>query len=115
MNMHCACIGRDRLELAVIAFSRRRPSLLLFGSSWPGLVLQARPFSNGLELCGTALIFNVCLTLGWARGTPRHTALQRSRHVRWALVGVLGALGIFVRFTFVVPDWAIMMPCWHQL
>eukprot|EP01043_Picozoa_sp_COSAG02_P019904 COSAG02_NODE_970_length_15551_cov_4.985698_14_plen_738_part_00 len=72
--------------------SQVQSTLLVFGSAWPGLLMMSRPFSNSLEavLLGAALM----VTVG---GRDRAGAAQR-----WRWFGLISALGVFTRFTFVV-------------
>ena len=66
--------------------------LLAFGSAWPALLMLSRPFSNSLEavLLGAALIVTV--------GSRDRVGAAR----RWRWFGLITALGVFTRFTFVV-------------
>ncbi len=72
--------------------SHVQSTLLVFGSAWPALLMLSRPFSNSLEavLLGAALI----VTVG---SRDRASAAQR-----WRSFGLISALGVFTRFTFVV-------------
>jgi phosphatidylinositol glycan class Z len=63
-----------------VSTGRDETRLLLLASSWPMLVLQSRSFSNGIEA--------VCVA-----------AIALLRDSPW-LVGVVGATGLFARFTF---------------
>lgn len=72
--------------------SHVQSALLVFGSAWPGLFMLSRPFSNSLEavLLGAALIVSV-------RSCDRAGAAWR-----WRWFGLISAVGVFTRFTFVV-------------
>ena len=67
--------------------SVKQARLLLLASSWPMLVLQSRSFSNGLESVCVAAI----------------SLFQQNAVV----VGAVGAVGVFARFTF--PAFAVAM------
>ena len=72
--------------------SHAQSILLAFGSAWPALLMLSRPFSNSLEavLLGAALIVTV--------GSRDRAGAAR----RWRWFGLISALGVFTRFTFVV-------------
>ncbi|CAJ1914120.1 unnamed protein product [Cylindrotheca closterium] len=64
--------------------------LLLLASSWPTMVLLNRPFSNSMETCCVALLVASIL--------PKKKQAISNRTCVY--VGMLCALGIFTRFTF---------------
>ena len=84
--------------------SRAGPALLAFGSAWPALLMLSRPFSNSLEavLLGAALIVSVGGGADRGGGGRTGAAAAGAAASCWRWFGLIGALGLFTRFTFVV-------------
>jgi phosphatidylinositol glycan class Z len=82
-------------------------SVLLLASAWPTMVLLNRPFSNSMETYVLALLMQVVLLR--KRGQSSSTSTTRC-----ILAGVLCALGLFTRFTFVFFAIPIMLHFLHH-
>ncbi|KAL3933079.1 MAG: hypothetical protein SGBAC_010556 [Bacillariaceae sp.] len=78
--------------------------LLLLASAWPTMVLLNRPFSNSMETCFVALLVAAIL--------PRKTRISIQTCV---YIGMLCALGLFTRFTFVFFAIPVMLLFLHDL
>lgn len=77
---------------------RRQPtsSMWIVATSWPTWVVLSRPFSNGLETMWLAVL--LYLATSASRSILRHT-----------LLGIVCALGLFTRFTFVFFAFPVMI------
>jgi GPI mannosyltransferase 4 len=76
-----------------------RTVLALLASSWVGVVMTGRPFSNSSE---SLMLFALLATYLWFRKNvlfaPGSSAMRSA--IFGLLIGALGAFGVFVRFTF---------------
>ena len=74
----------------------------MFASSWVTLVMLVRPFSNAVETCAVALAAFLA--------TYKIKDDRRDYGVRCALIGVIGAIAIFIRITSAVyiAPWALL-------
>lgn len=77
--------------------------VLLLASSWPTMVLLNRPFSNSLETCFFALLLSTMFREG------------RKTLAKCMAMGILCALGIFTRFTFVFFAFPVMLSFLHKI
>jgi len=100
------CATSFVVDLAVISSARAAGvdasrAHELFASSWVTLVLLVRPFSNAVETSAVALAALVA-TYG--------TNIERYHGARCALIGIIGATAIFVRFTsaLYIAPWALL-------
>ena len=75
---------------------------MVVASSWVTLVMLVRPFSNTVETCAVALAAVVA--------THAIKNNRRDYGVRCALIGIIGAIGIFIRITSAVyiAPWAML-------
>jgi GPI mannosyltransferase 4 len=80
--------------------------VLILASSWPTVVMFTRPFSNTMEtFCLAALLQIVMVQQCFVHNNPLEYASKEQSNWTFAFaikVGIICALGLFTRFTFVV-------------
>jgi GPI mannosyltransferase 4 len=106
----CAIISIAAVDGSIWALSRPTDSItnirkspgvplpvLMVASAWPTMVILNRPFTNAMETWILALLFRTVLF----EGRKEKQSHSKVTLLQCLVVGVLSALGIFTRFTFI--------------